>query len=182
VKAAREGSRVYGLLAEFPGPEALVEAARRATEAGYTCKDAYSPFPVHGLADALGFRRETLPAVVFLGGLLGGLSGFFLQYWSFIHYYPINIGGRPLNAWPAFIPITFEMTVLGGALAAVLGMLALNGLPQPYHPLFNAERFELASRSHFFLSIEARDPKFDGVETRRFLESLNPFEVVEVED
>lgn len=176
------GERIYGLLAEFEGPEELVQAAREATEAGYTEKDAYTPFAVEGLAEALGFRKRRLPALVLLGGILGGIAGFSLQYWNALYYYPMNIGGRPQNAWPAFIPVTFELTVLGGALAAVFGMLALNGLPEPYHPLFGVERFELASRSRFFLCIEARDPSFDARETREFLESLNPAGVVLVED
>jgi Alternative complex III, ActD subunit len=175
-------ARLYGLLAEFEGPDDLLAAAGRTTDAGYVHKDAYTPFPVEGLPQALGFNRSRLPLLVFLGGLVGGLIGYGLQYFAFVHYYPKNIGGRPAHAWPAFIPVTFELTILGGALAAVLGMLALNRLPQPHHPLFNAERFELASRSRFFLCIEARDPKFELGETRRFLESLKPREVVEVED
>ena len=175
-------ARLYGLLAEFDEADDLVAAARRTTEAGYVHREAYTPFPVEGLAEALGFGRPKLPLIVLLGGIVGGLIGYGLQYFAFVHYYPMNIGGRPDHAWPAFIPVTFELTILGGALAAVLGMLGLNRLPQPHHPLFNAERFELASRSRFFLCIEARDPKFDLAETRRFLESLKPHEVVEVED
>jgi hypothetical protein len=179
----REGRpRLYGLLAEFEEAEDLLEAARQTTEAGYVRKDAYTPFPVDGLARALGFERPRVSLIVLLGGISGGLIGYGLQYFAFVYNYPINIGGRPAHAWPAFIPVTFELTILGGAIAAVLGMLALNRLPEPHHPLFNAERFELASRSRFFLCIEARDPKFDLGETRRFLESLEPREVVEVED
>ena len=173
---------VYALLAEFDEPDALVEAARRATDEGYTRKDAFTPFPVHGLAAALGFKRRLLPTIVFIGAVVGGISGYALQYWASHYYYPMNIGGRPLHSWPAFIPVTFEMTILGGALAAVLGMLALNGLPEPHHPLFNADRFALASRSRFFLAIESRDPKFDLEKTRSFLEALGPTAVVEVED
>lgn len=172
---------IYGLLAEFDAAEPLLSATRRAHEEGYRKMDAYSPFPIEGLSEALGFRPSRLPRVVLLGAILGGLTGFLLQYWASAIYYPLNVGGRPLNSWPAFIPITFEMTVLGGALAAVLGMLGLNGLPMPYHPLFNVPRFELASRNKFFLCIEATDPKFQAEETRRFLGSLEAQEVTEVE-
>lgn len=175
-------ARLYGLLAEFKEADELVAAARRTSEAGYVRKDAFSPFPVEGLPQALGIHRPKLPLIVLLGAIMGGLIGYGLQYYTFVYYYPINIGGRPAHAWPAFIPVTFELTILGGALAAVFGMLALNRLPQPHHPLFNAERFELASRSRFFLCIEATDPKFELGETRRFLESLKPREVVEVEN
>ena len=175
-------ARLYGLLAEFEEADDLLEAARRTTEAGYVRKDAYTPFPVEGLPQALGLDRSHLPLIVLLGAIAGGLIGYGLQYFAFVHYYPMNIGGRPAHAWPAFIPVTFELTILGGALAAVFGMLGLNRLPQPHHPLFNAERFELASRSRFFLCIEATDAQFELGETRRFLESLEPREVVEVED
>ncbi|WP_052343987.1 DUF3341 domain-containing protein [Kallotenue papyrolyticum] len=172
---------LYGLMAEFDRPEDLVEAARRAREAGYTRMDAYTPFPVHGLDEALGLRRTRLPLVVLIGGIVGAISGYALQYWTSVIDYPLNIGGRPYHSWPAFIPVTFETTVLFAAFAAVLGMLALNGLPMPYHPVFNAPRFELASRSHFFLCIEAKDPRFDEQRTRQFLESLQPHGVYDVE-
>jgi Protein of unknown function (DUF3341) len=172
---------IYGLMAEFDNPEHLLEAAHRAHAEGYRRMDAYSPFPVAGLAEMIGFHRTRLPLVVLLGGIAGGLGGYLLQYYTAVLDYPLNVGGRPLHSWPAFIPVTFEMTVLVAALAAVLGMLALNGLPMPYHPVFNVPRFELASRNLFFLCIEATDPRFDVERTRQFLESLGPQQVHEVE-
>jgi hypothetical protein len=129
----------------------------------------------------IGFKRTQLPLIVLIGGLLGGIGGFYLQYWISVIDYPMIIGGKPYNSWPAFIPVTFETTILGAALAAVLGMLALNGLPMPYHPVFNVERFALASRDRFFLCIEAADPKFDVDNTVEFLRSLNPSAIHEVE-
>ena len=172
---------IYGILAEFEDPSDLVRGAHRAREAGYTRLDAYTPFPVEELREALALPHNRLPFLVLLGGLGGGLGGYLLQYWTSVVDYPINIGGRPLHSWPAFVPITFETTVLGAALAAVLGMLALNGLPMPYHPLFNVPRFALSSRDRFFLCIEAADPLFDRDSTRRFLEALAPRQVSEVE-
>jgi hypothetical protein len=143
--------------------------------------DAYSPFPIDGLAEVIGFKRTQLPLIVLIGGLLGGIGGFYLQYWISAIDYPMIIGGKPYNSWPAFIPVTFETTILGAALAAVLGMLGLNGLPMPYHPVFNVERFALASRDRFFLCIEAADPKFELDTTVEFLRSLNPSSIHEVE-
>jgi hypothetical protein len=171
---------LYGLLAEFDNPSDLVAAARRAYAEGYRRMDAFTPFPVEGLAEAIGFRDTRLPLVVLLGGLLGGGGGFFMQYYASAIDYPLNVGGRPLNSWPAFIPVTFELTILVAALAAVLGMLALNGLPMPYHPVFNVPRFARATRDRFFLCIEASDPRFDREATRRFLTDLQAREVSEV--
>jgi hypothetical protein len=170
----------YGLLAEFETPEALVAAARRATQEGYRRMEAYSPFPVEGLADALGFYKTRMPLVVLVGGIVGCIAGYSLSYYCAAIAYPLNIGGRPLNSWPAFVPVVFETTILFAALAAVLGMLALNGLPRPHHPLFAVPRFEHATRDAFFLSIQAVDPKFDASATRQFLESLSPREVTDV--
>jgi Protein of unknown function (DUF3341) len=169
--------RVYGLLAEFPQPENLLAATSAAHDAGYRRMDAYTPFPVHGLSEAIGLRQTRLPTIVLIGGIVGACLGFGMQYWYETTHYPMNVGGRPHNSWPSFIIITFEMTILCAALSCVLGMLALNGLPQPYHPLFNVPSFELASRSHFFLCIEARDPKFDLDDTRAFLGRLRPMAI-----
>ena len=173
-------SDTYGLLAEFPDPAALTEAAQAAHAAGYRRMDAYTPIPVEGLSQALGMTHTRLPAAIFLGGLLGGLAGYALQYWVAVDAYPLNIGGRPLHSWPAFIPVVFETTVLGAALTAVLGMLAFNGLPRPHHPLFNVPEFKLASRDRFFLCIEARDRQFDLDQTRDFVEGLAPRQLWEV--
>ena len=169
--------RVYGLLAEFRQPEDLLAATEATRAGGFRRIDAYTPFPVHGLSEAIGLRQTRLPMIVLLGGILGACIGFGMQYWYETQHYPMNVGGRPHNSWPSFIVITFEMTILCAALSCVLGMLALNGLPQPYHPLFNVPSFELASRSHFFLCIEARDPKFDLDGTRVFLERLRPMSI-----
>jgi hypothetical protein len=168
-------------MAEFDGPEAIVAAAERAREEGYRKMDAYTPFPIEELPEALGHNKRQLPWIVLAGAMLGGLAGYALQYFATVLYYPINVGGRPLHSWPAFIPVTFELTVLGGAVAAVVGMLALNGLPMLYHPVFNAPRFEHASRDKFFLCIEATDPRFSREDTRNFLESLGASEVTEVD-
>ncbi len=172
---------IYGLLAEFDSAEALLVATRQAYEKGYRKMDAYAPFPVEGLSEALGFHRTRLPLLVFIGGVLGCVGGYYLQYYTSVIDYPLNVGGRPLHSWPAFIPITFEMTILVAGLFAVLGMLALNGLPMPYHPVFNVERFALATRDRFFLCIEATDPLFDREQTRKFLEGLQSRGVFDVE-
>jgi len=168
---------IYGLMAEFEEPTALVNAAALARREGYEFMDAYSPFPIEELHEALGSHHTRLPLIVLIGGILGCIGGYSLQLWASAVAYPINVGGRPYHSWPAFIPITFECTILAAALSAVLGMLALNGLPMPYHPVFNVPRFALASRNRFFLCIEAKDPKFDLEATRRFLETLSPREV-----
>jgi hypothetical protein len=174
--------RLYGLMAEFHEPSRIVAAARRAHAEGYRKMDAYTPFPMEELSEALGqHSRGPLPLLVLLGGLFGAAAGFGLQYWASTIAYPLNVGGRPLNSWPSFIPVTFETTVLFASLTAVLAMLALNGLPRPHHPVFNAPNFALASQERFFLCIESDDPRFDEQETRRFLESLRPTEVAEVE-
>jgi hypothetical protein len=173
---------VYGLMAEFHDPNELVAAAHRAYHEGYRRMEAYSPLPIEELHEALGFAHTRLPLIVLLGGIIGGLSGFSLEWWASAIAYPLNVGGKPLFSWPAFIPVTFECTILGAALSAVFGMLALNGLPQPYHPVFNVPRFTSASSSGFFLCIEARDSKFDASQTREFLESLGASEVTTVAD
>ena len=173
---------MYGLMAEFETPNALVAATERAHREGYRRMDAYSPFPIEELHEALGSHHTKLPLIVLIGGLVGCLGGYALQYWASAIAYPLNVAGKPLHSWPAFIPVTFECTILVAALSAVLGMLALNGLPQPYHPVFNVPRFALASRNRFFLCIESNDPKFELEATRRFLETLNPREVSAVAD
>ena len=170
----------YGIMAEFESPTALLQAARRTHEAGYQKIDAYSPFPIEGLAEEIGFHHDEVPLVVLIGGIIGGLTGYLLQWWCSAVAYPINVGGRPHHSWPAFIPITFEMTVLFGGISALFGMLALNGLPMPYHPVFNVPRFALASKDRFFLIVFASDPKYDLVTTRGFLEGLAPRSVSEV--
>ena len=168
-------------MAEFENSDDLLSAAQRAREAGYRRLDAFSPFPVEGLADAVGFRFTRVPLICLIGGLIGCSGGFFLQYWPNVFGYPLNIGGKPYNSWPSFIPITFELTILCAGLATVFGMLALNGLPTPYHPVFNVPHFELATRNRFFLCIKARDPKFDLQKTKEFLVALKAKGVTEIE-
>lgn len=176
----RHTTPIYGLLAEFADVNSLVRAVREVRDAGYEKVDAFTPFPVEEVAEALDVHDRRLPLLVLLGGIAGGLAGYLLQYWTATMDYPINIGGRPFHSWPSFIPVTFECTILGAALMAVLGMLALNGLPKPYHPVFNVPRFALSTRDRFFLCIQARDPQFEAQRTREFLERLEAFEVSEV--
>jgi Alternative complex III, ActD subunit len=172
---------IYGLLAEFREIGELVDAVRATREAGFREIDAFTPFPIEEVAEALGEHENRLPFLVLIGGVLGGIFGYVLQYWTAVVDYPINVGGRPFHSWPSFLPITFECTVLGAALACVLGMLALNGLPTPYHPLFNVPRFALSTRDRFFLCIMSRDPLFDRERTRRFLERFTPRSLAEVD-
>ena len=173
-------TKLYGLMAEFESPDHLLEAAEKTRDAGYKKIDAYAPYPIHGLSEALGLAETKVPLIVLCGGICGVLGGFFMMYYSAVITYPINIGGRPYNSWPAFIPITFECMILLSAFAAVLGMLGLNGLPAPYHPVFNVESFARASQDKYFLVIESRDPHFDVDKTREFLKSLGPEEIAEV--
>lgn len=173
--------QLYGLLAEFDTPSQVTEAARRTYAEGYRKIDAYSPFPIEELSEAIGFHRTKLPVLVFIGGVLGALGGFMMQYYLSAIEYPLNVGGRPLLSWPSFIPITFETTILLASFTAVFGMLFLNGLPQPYHPVFNVPSFALASRDRFFLLIETVDPKFDAQATRQFLLGLGAREVSDVQ-
>ena len=179
--ATTDTTPFYGLMAEFDSAQALLDAAHKTRAAGYTKADAYSPFPIHGLAEALGYRERKVARIVLAGAITGALAGYGLEYWASVIAYPLNIGGRPAHSWVSFIPPAFETTILFAAFSAVIGMLALNGLPQPYHPVFNVPRFAQASQDKFFLAIEASDPKFDADATRQFLSSLHPHEVVQVE-
>ncbi len=174
------GSPVYGLMAEFDSAKELVAAAHKIHQAGYQKLDAYSPFPIEGLAEAIGFHKNRVPFVVLMGAIIGGLSGYLLQYWVAVITYPTNIGGRPYHSWPSFIVVTFEMTILFGGLSALFGMLALNGLPMPYHPVFNVPEFSKASENGFFLVVFASDPNYDKARTRQFLSGLSPRMISEV--
>lgn len=171
---------LYGLMAEFADGDALIDSVQRARAAGYWRIEAYSPFPLERMPEALDFRSNRVPLITLLGGLTGGIGGYFMQWYSAVIDYPINSGGRPLHSWPAFIPATFELTVLGAALAGFFGMLALNGLPKLYHPVFNAKHFDLASRNRFFLCLRADTEGFDKDKAREMLESLKPMVIEEV--
>lgn len=171
---------IYGLMAEFESSTDLVKATQAAYSAGYRNMDAYSPFPIEEASEALGFHKTRVPLIVLIGGLLGGSAMFGLEYWINCISYPLNIGGRPWDSWPAFIVPTFEMTILFGGLAGVFGMFALNGLPMPHHPVFNVDRFSAVTRDRFFLCVEAADPKFDLVSTHEFMQSLSPLSISEV--
>jgi hypothetical protein len=173
-------SGLYGVIAEFTDPQDLLHAAHEARQKGFTEMDAFSPFPIHGLAEEVGFGKTRLSTIVLTMGILGGLGGFFMCWYANVIAYPLNIGGKPFNSWPAWIPIAFECAILLAAFGAVFGMLALNGLPMPYHPVFNVRRFDQASRDKFFLVIQARDPKFKLDEVRNFLDTLHPREIVDV--
>jgi hypothetical protein len=170
----------FGTLAEFADADELVAATEQAYAAGYREMEAYAPLPVHGLAEAVGFHRSWMPLVVLIGGVCGCLIGIALQYYTTVIAYPMNIGGRPLNSWPSFVPVVFEMTVLGAVLSAVLGMLAMNGLPRPHHPLFGIPSFDRATQDRFFLCVLARDPQYDPQAVREFLERLGAKEVTDV--
>jgi hypothetical protein len=178
----RRRNLLYGFLAEFPSPEALMDAVRAVRREGYRKLDAYTPFPIEGLAEAIGFRPSPIPAIVFAGGLIGFLTGIVMQYYSAVFDYPMNIGGRPLNSWPSFVIVTFELTILCAGLSGAFGMLALNGLPKPHHPLFNVQHFERATQDGFFVCIETTDPLFDADRTWRFLEGLGPEGLYAVQD
>ena len=173
--------KLYGVMAEFAQPEQLLAAARAAYQAGYRKMDAYSPYAVPGVAEAIGFTKTRVPLVVLIGGITGALTAYGMQWYSAVIDYPLNVGGRPPHSWPAFVPITFELTVLFAAIAGLIGMLWMNGLPKPYHPVFNAPEFKLASQTRFFLCIEARDHVFRADEVRQLLLEQSPISVVEVE-
>jgi Protein of unknown function (DUF3341) len=173
-------SPIYGIMAEFETPTAIVAAARAARERGFRQLDVYTPFPIEELNDVLDLHGNRLPLIVLLGGIAGAAIAYFGQFYFSVIHYPMNIGGRPLHSWPAFIVVTFELTILFAAISAVLGLLAINGLPMPYHPVFNVPRFALATRNRFFLCIESTDPLFDRRQTADFLQALDPREVSEI--
>lgn len=177
----KPSATMHGLMAEFLSADQILIATRRARQAGYRDMDAYAPYPVRGLAEELGMRGTKIPTLVLVAGLIGGGVGFFMQFFSMAIDYPLNVGGRPLNSWPVFIPITFEVLVLVASFSAVLGMFYLSGLPKPYHPVFNVPQFVRASQDRFFLCIEATDPQFDAGATARFLAALGAHgEIIEV--
>jgi len=171
---------LYGVVAEFDSPEELTRAADAARAKGYTRADAYTPFPVHGLPEALGTGGSRIWTFVLGGAVVGGIGAYFMQWYAAVISYPIDVGGRPLHSWPSFIPLTFELAVLGGAFFGAIGLLVLNRLPRPYHPIFNAPGFERASRNSFFLGIPTDDPAFDRSKTRDFLQEQSAVRVSEV--
>ncbi len=173
-----EPNPLYGLMAEYDDADEFLAACEKVRDAGFTKMDGFAPFPVHGMSEALGLPQSKLPAMILTGGILGGLAGFFMLYYANVISYVWNIGGRPPNSWPAWIPITFETTVLGAGFTAVFGMILLNGLPQPYHPVFNVKAFEQASQTRFFVLIETADPKFDLLETAKFFQTMTPTPMV----
>jgi len=179
MKRAEPGS-LYGLLAEFDTPTEVVKAANAARADGYRRMEAYTPFPVEGLSEAVGFPKDRVAMVCLVGGIMGLLTAYGLQYWINVINYPLNIAGRPFDSWTPFIVVCFELTILFGGISAVVGMLAMNGLPMPYHPLFAVPEFSQVNRDRFFLCIEAADPRFDPQRTRDFLAELKPREVLEV--
>lgn len=172
---------LYGIIAEFAEPEQVLNAARGAYQAGYRKMEAYTPHEIEGLAEALGYHKTRVSLVALIGGICGALTAYGMEWFSAVIHFPLNVGGRPLHSWPSFIPITFELTVLFASLAAFFGMLAMNGLPKPYHPVFNAPDFKLATQTRYFLCIEAEDPRFKPEEVRGFLQSYSPISVVGVE-
>ncbi len=172
-------TNLYGLMAEFEEPDEILAATKMAYQAGYRDIEAYSPYPIEGLPDAVGMHRTWLPWIILAFGIMGGIGGFFMLWFATVVSYPLNIGGRPLNSWPAYIPITFEMTVLSAATAALIGMIIANGLPEPYHPVFNVPAFQRASRDRFFLVIESKDARFSPEDTLNFLKGLPGVQSVE---
>ena len=179
--AVRAGETLHGLMAEFETEEAIVHATEQAVDAGYKRMEAYTPYPVEEIMDLLHLHKNHVALAILIGGVVGCVVGFAMQYFSSVVHYSLNIGGRPLNSWPAFIPVMFECTVLFAAVSAVFSMIIMNGLPRPHHPTFNVDRFKYALQDRFFLYVDAEDPQFDREETKQFLESLNPHEVSEVE-
>lgn len=181
-KVVNRGPIIYGMLARFDTPEALMAATHRVREAGYRKFDVYTPYPVEGLGEAMGLKSSPIPYFVLIGGILGGVGGFLMQTFATVVDYPLNIGGRPMFSWPTYIPITFETTVLVAALAGVAGLFLLTRLPEPYHPVFNSQDFaEHGSQDGFYLNIQANDPQYDPQATRRFLDELKPSMVDEIE-